>query len=107
MEEKDKSEDLKTISNRFLDPKNGLVRLKPINYNIFGGGLFFIHCNGWTRMEEKDKSENLETISNRFLDPKNGLVRLKPINCNIFEFLYEISLRHSYQNLPWNSLLVI
>ena len=53
MEEKEKSGDFGTISNWFLDLKNGLVHEKMVNCKILGFRLFFIRWSGWTRMEEE------------------------------------------------------
>ena len=67
MEVKEKSDDFETISNRFLDLKNGFVHEKPVTDKIFGFGLFFIRCSGWIRMVEKP--EWRRKCSRRVLKP--------------------------------------
>ena len=57
-EEKEKSDNSKTISNRFLELKNGLVHEKPFNCKIFGFRPFYPlvlmdRNGGETKIEEK------------------------------------------------------
>ena len=40
MKEKEKTDYSKTIANRFLDLKNGLVHLEPVDCKIFGSDSF-------------------------------------------------------------------